>query len=151
MNTYQNIYFQNQVRSANREQILIMLYDGAILFLRQAREAMENSKKFIKIEKTGKVVNILSELSNTLDFENGGDMALQLDSVYWYMIKELIRSNSQDDPEPLNVVERILTDLRDGWIGAIEKNKPEPKASSKASYGEGMEEGSESRPISAAV
>jgi flagellar secretion chaperone FliS len=153
MNTYQNIYFQNQVRSANREQILIMLYDGAILFLRQAREAIENSKKFIKIEKTGKVVNILTELSNTLDFENGGDMAVQLDSVYWYMIKELIRSNTQDDPEPLNVVERILTDLRDGWIGAIAKNKPEPKASSKASYGEGMEEGADPRPIpiSAAV
>jgi flagellar secretion chaperone FliS len=147
MNTYQNIYFQNQVRSANREQILIMLYDGAILFLRQAREAIENSKKFIKIEKTGKVVNILTELSNTLDFENGGDMAVQLDSVYWYMIKELIRSNTQDDPEPLNVVERILMNLRDGWIGAIEKNKPEPKAS----YGEGLEEGAESRPISAAV
>jgi flagellar secretion chaperone FliS len=48
MNSYQNIYFQNQVRTANREQILIMLYDGAILFLRQAREAMENGKKFIK-------------------------------------------------------------------------------------------------------
>jgi flagellar secretion chaperone FliS len=151
MNSYQNIYFQNQVRSANREQILIMLYDGAILFLRQAREAMENSKKFIKIEKTGKVVNILSELSNTLDFENGGDMAVQLDSVYWYMIKELIRSNTQDDPEPLNVVERILADLRDGWIGAIEKNKQESKTFSKTSYGEGLEEGADTRPISAAV
>jgi flagellar secretion chaperone FliS len=128
-----------------------MLYDGAILFLRQAREAIENSKKFIKIEKTGKVVNILTELSNTLDFENGGDMAVQLDSIYWYMIKELIRSNVQDDPEPLNVAERILVDLRDGWIGAIEKIKSEPKVSSKALYGEGMEEGAESRPISAAV
>jgi flagellar secretion chaperone FliS len=151
MNTYQNIYFQNQVRSANREQILIMLYDGAIQFLRQAREAMENNKKFIKIEKTGKVVNILTELSNTLDFKNGGEMAVQLDSVYWYMIKELIRSNTQDDPEPLDVAERILADLRDGWIGAIEKIKPEPKASSKVSYGEGLEEGAEPRSISAAV
>jgi flagellar secretion chaperone FliS len=151
MNAYQNIYFQNQVRSANREQILIMLYDGAIQFLRQAREAMENNKKFLKIEKTGKVVNILSELSNTLDFENGGDMALQLDSIYWYMIKELIRSNVQDDPEPLNVAERILKDLRDGWIGAIEKIKSEPTVSSTLSYGEGLEEGAEPRSISAAV
>jgi flagellar secretion chaperone FliS len=69
------------------------------------------------------VVNILTELSNTLDFENGGEMAVQLDSVYWYMIKELIRSNTQDDPEPLNVAERILADLRDGWIGAMRKTR----------------------------
>jgi flagellar secretion chaperone FliS len=147
MNSYQNIYFQNQVRTANREQILIMLYDGAILFLRQAREAWENGKKIVKIEKTGKVVNILTELSNTLDIEKGGEMAIQLDSIYWYMIKELIRSNTQHDLEPLNVVERILVDLRDGWAGAIEKNKPEPKVE----YGSVLAEAAEPKPICAAV
>ncbi len=147
MNSYQNVYFQNQVRTANREQILIMLYDGAILFLRQAREAMENGKKITKIEKTGRVVNILTELSNTLDFENGGEMAIQLDSVYWYLVKELIRSNTQDDPEPLNVAEKILADLRDGWIKAIEKNRPEPKVE----YRPMLEESSDSRPVYAAV
>ena len=147
MNSYQNVYFQNQVRTANREQILIMLYDGALLFLRQAREAGENGKKFIKIEKTGKVVNIITELSNTLDFENGGDLAVQLDSIYWYLIKELIRSNTQDDPEPLNVAERIMVDLREGWIGAIEKTRPEPKVE----YGAMLEEPSDPRPICAAV
>jgi flagellar secretion chaperone FliS len=147
MNTYQNVYFQNQVRSANREQILIMLYDGAILFLRQAREAAENGNKSLKIEKTAKVVNILTELSNTLDFENGGEIASQLDSIYWYMIRELIRSNTQDDPEPLNVVEGILADLRDGWVGAIEKNRPEPNGE----VGSLAEEGSSPRPISAAI
>ena len=147
MNSYQNVYFQNQVKTANREQILIMLYDGAIRFLRQAREASENGKRAVKSEKTSKVVNILTELSSTLDFEKGGDMAVQLDSVYWYMIKELIRSNMQDDSKPLSVAETILVDLRDGWIGAIEKNKPEPKFE----YGKRVEEITDLRPISAAV
>jgi flagellar protein FliS len=142
MNSYQNVYFQNQVKTANREQILIMLYDGTILFLRQAREAGENAKQIIKREKVGKVINILTELSNTLDFENGGNIAIQLDSIYWYLIRELIRSNTQDDPEPLNVA-----DLRDGWIGAIEKNRPEPKVE----YGLALEESADPRPICAAV
>jgi flagellar secretion chaperone FliS len=147
MNLYQNVYFENQIRTANREQILIMLYDGAILFLRQACEARENGKKTTKIEKTGKVVNILTELSNTLDFESGGEIAIQLDSVYWYLIKELIRSNTQDDPEPLKVAEQILVDLREGWIGAIEKNRPEPKVE----YGSVLKESADPRPICAAV
>lgn len=149
MNSYPNVYFQNQVGTASREQLLIMLYDGAILFLRQARQAMENGERIVKIEKTGKVVNILTELSNTLDFENGGEIAEQLDSVYWYMMRELIRSNTQDDPEPLTVAERILEDLRDGWARAIEQNKPAPKTG--AGYEAGDEEAVETRPISAAV
>ncbi|MFO8083540.1 MAG: flagellar export chaperone FliS [Desulfobacterales bacterium] len=149
MNSYPNVYFQNQVETASRENLLIMLYDGAILFLRQARQARENGKKVTKIEKTGKVVNILTELSNTLDFENGGEMAVQLDSLYWYLTRELIRSNTQDDPQPLDVAERILVDLRDGWIQAIEQNTPAAKAG--AGYGQGVEESEVSRPISAAV
>jgi flagellar protein FliS len=149
MNSYPNVYFQNQVGTASREQLLIMLYDGAILFLRQARQAMENGERIVKIEKTGKVVNILTELSNTLDFENGGEIAEQLDSVYWYMIREMIRSNTQDDPEPLTVAERILQELRDGWIQAIEQSKPASKV--EANYEAGGEEVVEKRPISAAV
>ena len=149
MNSYPNVYFQNHVGTASREQLLIMLYDGAILFLRQARQARENGKRITRIEKTGKVVNILTELSNTLDFEHGGEMAVQLDSVYWFMIRELIRSNTQDDPEPLNVAERILVDLRDGWVQAIEQNKPAPRVA--AGYGQVAEHAAEARPISAAV
>ena len=149
MNSYQNVYFQNQIGTASREQLLIMLYDGAILFLRQARQAMENGERIVKIEKIGKVVNILTELSNTLDFENGGEIAEQLDSVYWYMIRELIRSNTQDDPEPLMVAERILQDLRDGWVQAIEQNRPAPKA--VAGYEPNGEAVLETRPISGAV
>ena len=147
MNSYQDIYFQNQVGNASREQILIMLYDGAICFLRQAREAYENGKKTIKIEKTSKVLNILIELSNTLDFENGLVMAVQLDSIYWYMIKELIRSNTQNDIKPLSVVENILVDLRDGWVGVIEKKRSELKAE----YAKCLEDNADLRPISAAV
>ena len=147
MNSYQNVYFQNQIRTANREQILIMLYDGALLFLRQARTAWESGKKTVKIEKTAKVVNILTELSNTLDIENGGEIAMQLDGIYWYMIKELIRSNTQDDPEPLNVVERILMTLREGWIGAIEKIRMDAKAGSGAA----QVESADPRPVCAAV
>ncbi len=149
MNSYPNVYFQNQVETASREELLIMLYDGAVMFLRQARQAMEEDRKTDKLEKTGKVVNILTELSNTLDFENGGDLAVHLDSLYWYMIRELIRSNTQNDPEPLNVAERILVDLRDGWSRAIEQNKPSPRTATP--YGQETEEPKEVRPISAAV
>jgi len=144
MNPYQN-YFQNQIQTASREQILVMLYDGALRFLRQAREAMEERKRVVKLEKIGRVVSILSELSNTLNHEHGGEIAENLDGLYWYMIRELTRSNAQDDPKPLNVAEIILTDLRDGWAQAIEKMKSEQKNEDDA----GPSEYEQAKPIHA--
>lgn len=127
MNPYQN-YFQNQVQTASPEQLLIMFYDGALRFLRQARQARENGDRIEKLEKTSRVVAILTELSNTLDFEQGGEIAENLDGLYWYMIRELTQANTRDDAEPMNIAENILEDLRDGWIQAIEKNRPEMEA-----------------------
>lgn len=142
MNPYQN-YFENQVKTASPGQILIMLYDGAIRFLREARAAMESGDRIGRLEKTSRVVAILTELSNTLDFEKGGEIAENLDGLYWYMIRELTSANGREGTEALTVSEDILMDLRDGWVQAIEKNRAggeeaaaEPSSSSYASQGD---------------
>lgn len=122
MNPYQN-YFENQVKTASPGQILIMLYDGAIRFLREARAAMESGDRVGRLEKTSRAVAILTELSSTLDFEKGGEIAENLDGLYWYMIRELTSANGREGTEALTVSEDILMDLRDGWVQAIEKNR----------------------------
>ncbi len=122
MNPYQN-YFANQVQTASPEQVLIMLYDGAVRFLREARTAIENGDRVGMLQKKSRVVAILTELSNTLDFEKGGEIAENLDGLYWYMIRELTSANTGDGSEALTVSEDILLDLRDGWVQAIEKNR----------------------------
>lgn len=125
MNTYQNnTYMQNKVLNASPEQILLMLYDGAILFIRQAKLALEEDKKFVKIEKIGRAIAILTELSNTLDYENGGEFAENMDSLYWHMIRELTRANLNDDLERITPVEAMLVDLRESWATAIAGNRP---------------------------
>lgn len=124
MNPYLNNYQENQVKTASPEQILIMLYDGAIRFLRQAKVALENGERVVKLEKISRVVAILTELSNTIDFEKGGEIAENLDGLYWYMVRELTRVNVDDEMEPMNVAEDILLELREGWVQAIEQNRP---------------------------
>jgi flagellar protein FliS len=123
-NPYQN-YFANQIQTASPEQVLIMLYDGAVRFLREGRAAMEAGDRAGKLEKISRVVAILTELSNTLDFEKGGEVAENLDGLYWYMTRELTRANARDEAEALNVSENILLELREGWVQAIENMRPE--------------------------
>jgi len=73
MNPYLNQYQHNQVMTASQEQILLMLYDGAIRFCRQALVASEAGKVGDKLGRIAKVFAIVTEFSNTLNHEIGGD------------------------------------------------------------------------------
>ncbi len=119
MNAYLNSYQHNQVATASREQVLIMLYDGAIRFTREATQAMAAGNRALKVEKLNRLSAIISELSATLDHEIGGEIAENLDALYGFMSRELMRGNLQNDPEPLGVVEKLLVDLRETWAQAI--------------------------------
>lgn len=120
MNPYTNQYQSTQVATASREQILIMLYDGAIRFVRQAGFAIEGGDWVKKREGINKAIAIVSEFRNTLDHQIGGEIAANLDALYEYMLRELVKANAQNDLKALRVVEELLSGLRDTWKQAIE-------------------------------
>jgi len=123
MNAYSNHYRNNQVMTASPEQILIMLYDGAIRFVRQAKLEIENGRQADKATAISKAVAIITEFSNTLDYEVGGEIALDLSQLYDFMIRELSAVNACSDTKRLEPVEKILLDLREGFVGAAEINR----------------------------
>ncbi|MFK5927065.1 MAG: flagellar export chaperone FliS, partial [Desulfuromusa sp.] len=116
-------YRNNQVMTASPEQILIMLYDGAIRFVRQAKFAIEDGRKADKAIAIGKAIAIITEFSNTLDYEVGGEIALDLSQLYDFMIRELSAVNARSDIDRLGPVETVLLDLREGFAGAVENNQ----------------------------
>lgn len=123
MNAYSNQYRNNQVMTASPEQILIMLYDGAIRFVRHAGQAIEDGCPADKAKAIGKAMAIVTEFSNTLDFEVGGVIADDLYHLYDFVIRELSTVNARGDIKRLQGVEQILLDLREGFAGAIEINR----------------------------
>ncbi len=132
MNAYLNHYQQNQVVTASPEQILIMLYDGAIRFVRQAQGALSAGDRQAKATAIQKAVNIITEFRNTLDHEVGGEIAANLDALYDYMLRELIRANVGNEARPLEVVEGLLMELREAWVQAIESHRAAQKAGQAA-------------------
>ncbi|MCF6265833.1 MAG: flagellar export chaperone FliS [Desulfuromusa sp.] len=123
MNGYSNHYQNNQVMTASPEQLLIMLYDGVIRFVRQAKFAIEDNRPGDKAIAVSKAIAIITEFSNTLDYEVGGEIALDLSRLYDFMIRELSTVNARGEIERLEPIERILLDLREGFSGAIEINR----------------------------
>ncbi len=128
MNAYLDQYKQNHIYTATPEQILIMLYDGAIRFTRQAMMAEEQENQVHKLERIGKTMAIIVEFSNTLNHEIGGEIAADLDGLYQFMIRELHAARKDKTGKNLKTVEGLLVDLRETWGQAIDINHQQQEA-----------------------
>lgn len=113
-NAYQ-IYQQNQVNTASPEKLLLMLYDGALKFLRLAMIALEEKNFEKSNEYLKKAQEILYELMNTLNFD-AGDIAQNLYDLYDFMNRELIQANIKKDMEKIKNVKKMLESLRSAWV-----------------------------------
>jgi len=108
-------YQKTSVTTANKVKILLMLYEGAIKFVKQAQIKMQKNEVAKKGILISKATAILSELMNTLDFEAGGQLAVDLENLYIFMIDHLIEANINNDTDKLKDVEKILKTLYSGW------------------------------------
>ena len=118
-------YKQAAVMTASREQILLMLYEGAIKFTKLALKAMEEKKIAERGTNIMRAYDIVMELQATLDHKVGGDLSLQLEQLYLFMMDQYTKANIKSDAEPLKSNIKILENLYDGWKQAIEKIKKE--------------------------
>lgn len=123
-NVYQK-YKNTSVQSASREKILLMLYEGAIKFTKLAIKAAEEKKIADRGMNIGRAFDIIMELNNTLDHKVGGDVAVQLEQLYMFMMEQYTKANISGDPEPLKANLKLLQTLYDGWVQAVEKLKKE--------------------------
>lgn len=138
MNAYHNQYQQQQyqqnlINTATPEQILLMLYDGAIRFTRQAMIASENGNQGEKLGRISKTLAIITEFSNTLNHDIGGKIAADLDGLYQFMIRELNAARKDETGEKLKTVEGLLVDLRETWGQAVDINRQQQDGVAAAS------------------
>jgi flagellar protein FliS len=124
-------YQKTQVTTASREKILLMLYEGAIRFTKQAHGAMTQKKIAEKGKYISKATAILSELMATLDFKAGGQLAVDLENLYVFMIDKLIEGNIKNDADCLKQVEKLLMTLYEAWKDVIENPRPDGMPSPK--------------------
>lgn len=134
MNPYLNQYKKAQVETATPEQILIMLYDGAIRFLNQAKVHIQNKdieQSHINIIKAQRII---TEFMSSLDMELGGEMAQNLFNLYEYLHYRLVQANIKKDLEALEEVLVHLRSLKATWEEAIKIAAREKESSDGEDY-----------------
>ena len=126
-NPYQK-YKQTSITSASREQILLMLYEGAIKFTKLAIAAAEQKKVAERGTNLMRAYDIIMELQVSLDHKVGGDIARQLDQLYTFVLDQYTKTNISGDAEPLKHALKVIENLYEGWKVAVEKYKKEQDA-----------------------
>ncbi|MBI5827498.1 MAG: flagellar export chaperone FliS [Deltaproteobacteria bacterium] len=114
MNNFRQ-YQEIQIMTADRVRIVIMLYEGVLRFNKCAQKAMEDKNIAARTNFINRSLAIISELSNSLNMEEGGEIAGNLARLYDFAAEQLMRANMRNNPAPLEVVNRIMTELKAGW------------------------------------
>ncbi len=108
-------YKNTQINTASREQILLMLYDGAIKFMKQSREAMENNNYEKSHNKNLKAQDIVTELMASLDMDVMGETGDNLYRLYDFTLHSLVQSNVKKDPQFIEQALEVMEDLYSAW------------------------------------
>jgi len=118
--TSYDTYRELQVTTATPEKLIIMLYDGAIDFLEQARLKLAAGDWVTKGALIGKAISIICELMGSVNAE-AGDIAKNLKSLYAYFLHRLLDADFNKSEEGINEVIHLMKDLRDSWMQVSKK------------------------------
>lgn len=109
------MYLAGDVTHADPAQIIVLLYEGAIYRIGQAVQEMERQNALASGIALYRALAIIAELRNSLNLEAGGEIARNLDRLYLYMHEELVKGHLAKQPQPLEKVRTLLTELNSSW------------------------------------
>lgn len=117
-------YKDTEILTANQGKLIVMLYEGAIRFLRLAVANMNPRKYDTVNHNIIRAQDIVTELMLSLNMAEGGEIAQNLFNLYAYMKKRLLEGNIKKDNEILEEVITLLEQLRDAWDQAARETNP---------------------------
>lgn len=108
-------YLKSQIETASPTALILMLYDGALKFLKRARIGFSEMDFEIINNSLVRTQAIVSELMLSLDMEQGGEIARNLFSLYVFINKNLSLANVEKEEKHLAICEELLGKLRETW------------------------------------
>lgn len=118
-----NAYKQNSVNYASKDQLLLMLLDGAVRYAKIGRQAIVDkdiSKAHSSITRTQ---DIFYELMVTLDVKQAGEWGQQMMNIYEFIVRRLGEANIKKDINIMDEVIPLIEEIRDTWYEADKVSK----------------------------
>jgi flagellar protein FliS len=125
-------YRQQNARTASPLGMVVLLYDSMLISLNKAIRAIEARDIELRVRESNRALAILDQLQRTLDFENGGDVAVNLNRLYDACRQAILDASFAQIKEPLVMIVPELQLVRDAWW-AVDNPVRTPAASSYSS------------------
>ena len=115
INQYRQVGAQT-ARYADPHELVRMLLDGALGRVAEAEAALARGDVAQRGETISRAIAILDGLRGSLSFDNGGELAGNLDALYDYMQRTLTTANLKADAARMEEVKALLREIRDAWV-----------------------------------
>jgi flagellar secretion chaperone FliS len=124
-------YRKTDVETAGRLDLVIMCYENAIRFLKQAKGHYESNAFEEKARALQKVIDIISELKGALNIEKGQKIAVNLNAIYDYLLRTLLEGDIRRDLNAFETAIRIMAELKEAWETIASRSKEEAPLNQK--------------------
>jgi len=108
-------YKTTQILTSDPGKVIVLLYNGAISYLEQAADHAKSGAFEKRGQLVYKVYNIILELLVSLNHEDGGEIAENLQQIYLFLSAEILEADHKNDADLLLKCRDILIPLRDAW------------------------------------
>ena len=114
---YRSMSAQGNLAEASPHQVVQVMLDATLSRVAEASGHLERGEVAAKGEKIGKALAIIEALMLGLDKERGGELAQNLERLYDYASRTLLKANLENRSDLLKEVTALLREIKLGWDG----------------------------------
>jgi len=104
--------------SVSPHKLISLLMAGTLERVSQAKQCIDGGNDADKMVLLGKIVAIVKGLRGSLDFKAGGDIAVNLDTLYAYMLSSLDGADTiEQQILALDEISNLMVEVKTGWDG----------------------------------
>ncbi len=115
-NMYHSVALETGIAASSPHGLVSLLLGGAIERVESARTALQNAEQSLANEKISLACSIVSELRISLNHEQGGGLAADLERLYDYIHRRLLTAQIGRDPSALSEVVDLLSQIHQAWL-----------------------------------
>lgn len=115
LKSYANVQVDAGVQGASSHRLIQMLFDGLLERIAQAKGAMKQKNIETKGKKISEACSILLGLQDSLNEEQGGELAQNLNALYGYIQQTLMKAHLKNDEALLDECTGLIVEVSSAW------------------------------------
>jgi flagellar protein FliS len=119
-------YQRTKVETIDPVRLVVMCYDAIVKDLHDAKRYHQERNIEASYDKIRHAQDVITELLVGLDYEKGGDIAVNLGRIYNFVLRQLITVNTKTKPEHYDPLIRLMESLKEAWDQIAQQNQSQP-------------------------